>query len=181
MLQFKKYFSAGSHTGKTYVNLAYSVRDKQPMGILKCPAAREIDVAAANKYSGTHYAINELAYIDARGATQLASSLSRGKAPGRHPSEHLMFTDNNHEHTASDNVKPATWYANVNTYRYFESVALTTTGEAPTPGIQRHQGGMVSNVAFWDGHVEAINPSAGKHRISYYYVNTGTRFFRPDK
>ena len=26
-----------------------------------------------------------------------------------------------------------------------------------------------------------VNPAAGNHKTSYYYVNTGTRFFRPDK
>ena len=108
--------------------------------------------------------------------------MTRGKAPGRHPSEHMMYTDSNHEHAASTNtVKPAAYYANSTTYRYFEGVELTGTGDTPTPGIQRHQGGMIANVAFWDGHVEPVNPAAGKHRTKYYYVNTGTRFFRPDK
>ena len=183
MLQFKKYFAAGSHSGAAnYKALAYKVQALQPIGILKCPSARETDVTAYNKHNGTHYAINEYTYIDARAATNLANSLNRGKAPGRVPSEHMMFTDNNKEHcSSSDASKPASWYANANTFRYFEGTALTTTGEAATPGIQRHQGGMVANVAFWDGHVGQVNPAGGKHNIRYYYTNGGTRFFNPTK
>ena len=182
MLQFGKYFSSGPYTAANYKSLATKVSSSQPSGILKCPAARELEVSATLKYSGTHYAINELTYIDARAESNFASALTRGKAPGRHPSEHMMLTDNNHEHASTSDVsKPSTQDANGTTYRYFEGVALTTTGEAATAGIQRHQGGMVANVAFWDGHVGQVNPAAGNHKTSYYYVNTGTRFFRPDK
>ena len=182
MMQYGKYFNSGSFSGANYKSMATQISSKQPQGILKCPSARELGVADTLKYSGTHYAINELCYIDARAASNLASGLTRGKAPGRHPSEHMMFTESNHEHAAtSDTTKPAACYANGTTFRYFEGVALTGTGESPVSGIQRHQGGMIANTAFWDGHVEPINPSAGKHKITYYYVNTGTRFFRPDK
>ena len=81
----------------------------------------------------------------------------------------------------TDSAKPASWYANAGTFRYYEGTALTTTSEAATPGIQRHQGGMIANVAFWDGHVEPVNPAGGKHKTRYYYTNGGTRFFNPTK
>ena len=182
MLQFKKYFSAGSYNASNYKNLAYTVRDKQPQSLLNCPAAPEIDIAANNKYSGTHYAINEYTYIDARAASNLASSLKRGKAPGRHPSEHCMLVDSNRENSPKSSANaPYQWYANASTFRYIDGEAVTTTSETPITGALRHRGGMTSNVAFWDGHVEHVNPAAAKHKIKYYYANAGTMFFNPTK
>ena len=48
-------------------------------------------------------------------------------------------------------------------------------------GALRHRNKTSSNVAFWDGHVDQVNPSTGKHNIKYYYANGATRFFLPTK
>lgn len=181
MLQQAKYFSTTQKPADNYKALAYDVSAKLPRGVLQCPAAPEIDVNSAIKYSGTHFALNEYTYLDARNATNFGEALKRGKAPGRQPSEHLMIMDNNRENASSTDSKPSQWYVNNATFRYVEGTAVTTTGQAPVTGALRHRGGSAANVSFWDGHVEKVDPSAGKHNTKYYYANSGTRFFNPTK
>ena len=181
MLQVKKYFSTGIGNTSTVYTVSSAAQAQLPRGVLNCPAAPELPLDSYG-YRGTHFSLNELTYYKANTASALGEAFKRGKAPGRHPSEHLMLMDNNRENgSKSDASKASPWYANNSTFRYVEGVEATGTGDTPLTGNLRHRGGMVSNVAYWDGHVGQVNPAAGKHKTRYYYANNGTRFFNPTK